>query len=53
VSRSGVYASLPPALLRSDHDRRAFALAVFRFFGAIGAASLKPADVRGGSFDRR
>jgi len=23
------------------------------FFGAIGAASLKPADVRGGSFDRR
>jgi hypothetical protein len=54
VSRSGVHAA-PSARAASHRDlsRRASALAVFRFFGAIDAASLDPADFRGGSFDRR
>jgi len=45
----------PSARAASHRDlgRRASALAVFRFFGAIDAASLDPADIRGGSFDRR
>jgi hypothetical protein len=41
------------AIGSGPRGRRASALAVFRSFGAIGAASLEPADVRGGSFDRR
>jgi hypothetical protein len=47
--------SCPPSARASstDHGRWAFALAVFRSFGAIDAASLDPAGVRGGSFDRR